>query len=47
MVAGELADVSAVVSTQVPQWFETDTKKCGCDSPDNVMLSGRSTTARW
>ena len=42
MVAGELAEVSAVVSTQVPQWFETDTKKyVDVTSPDNVMLSGR------
>lgn len=42
MVAGELTEVSAVVSTQVPQWFETDTKKSvDVTSPDNVMLSGR------
>jgi len=42
MVAGELAEVSAVVSTQVPQWYETDTKKyVDVTSPDNVMLSGR------
>jgi len=42
MVAGELAEVSALVSTQVPQWFETDTKKyVDVTSPDNVMLSGR------
>ena len=42
MVAGELTEVSAVVSTQVPQWFETDTKKSvDVTSPDNIMLSGR------
>lgn len=42
MVAGELADVSAIVSTQVPQWFETDTKKyVDVTAPDNVMLTGR------
>ena len=42
MVAGELAEVSAVVSTQVPQWFETDTKKTvDVTAPDNVMLTGR------
>ena len=42
MVAGELAEVSAVVSTQVPQWFERDTKKyVDVTSPDNVMLAGR------
>ena len=42
MVAGELAEVSAVVSTQVPQWFETDTKKyVDVTSPDNIMIQGR------
>ena len=42
MVAGELAEVAAVVSTQVPQWFETDTKKyVDVTSPDNVLLAGR------
>ena len=42
MVAGELTEVSAVVSTQVPQWFETDTKKSvDVTSPDNIMLVGR------
>lgn len=42
MVAGELAEVSAVVSTQVPQWYETDTKKSvDVTSPDNIMLTGR------
>jgi predicted dehydrogenase len=42
MVAGELVEVSALVSTQVPQWFESDTQKyVDVTSPDNVMLSGR------
>jgi predicted dehydrogenase len=42
MVAGELAEVSATVSTQVPQWFETDTKNyVDVTSPDNIMLTGR------
>jgi len=42
MVAGELTEVSAVVSTQVPQWFETDTKKSvDVTSPDNIMVVGR------
>src|SRR3970040_2039304 len=42
MVGGELTEVSAVVSTQVPQWFETDTKKyVDVTSPDNIMLTGR------
>jgi len=42
MVVGELTEVAAVVSTQVPQWFETDTKKyVDVNSPDNIMLSGR------
>ena len=42
MVAGELTEVSAVVSTQVPQWFETDTRKyVDVTSPDNIMIQGR------
>jgi predicted dehydrogenase len=42
MVVGELTEVSAVVSTQVPQWFESDTKKyVDVTSPDNIMLTGR------
>lgn len=42
MVAGELTEVSATVSTQVPQWFESDTKKyVDVTSPDNIMLTGR------
>jgi predicted dehydrogenase len=42
MVVGELAEVSAVVSTQVRQWFETDTKQyVDTTAPDNVMIHGR------
>jgi predicted dehydrogenase len=42
MVVGELTEVSAMVSTQVPQWFETDTKKyVDVTSPDNIMVQGR------
>jgi predicted dehydrogenase len=42
MVVGELTELSAIVSTQVPQWFETDTKKyVVVTSPDNVMIQGR------
>ena len=42
MVVGELAEVSAIVSTQVPQWFETDTKKyVDVTSPDNIVVQGR------
>ena len=41
MVAGELAEVAAVVSTQVSQWFETDTKKTvDVTAPDNIILTG-------
>ena len=42
MVVGEPAEVSAIVSTQVPQWFETDTKKyVDVTSPDNILVQGR------
>jgi predicted dehydrogenase len=42
MVVGELAELSAIVATQVPQWFETDTKKLvDVTSPDNIMVQGR------
>jgi len=42
MVVGELNELSAIVSTQVPQWFETDTKKyVDVTSPDNIMVHGR------
>lgn len=42
MVVGELTEVSAIVDTQVPQWFETDTKKyVDVTSPDNIVVQGR------
>ena len=42
MVLGELTELSAIVSTQVPQWFETDTKKyVDVTSPDNIIVQGR------
>jgi predicted dehydrogenase len=42
MVVGELTEVSAIVGTQVPQWFETDTKKyVDVTSPDNIIVQGR------
>jgi len=42
MVVGELIEVSAVVSTRVPQWFETDTGKyVDVTSPDNILIQGR------
>jgi predicted dehydrogenase len=42
MVVGELTELSAIVSTQVPQWFESDTKKyVDVTSPDNIMVQGR------
>ena len=42
MVVGELTEVSAMVSTQVLQWFETDTKKyVDVTSPDNIVVQGR------
>jgi predicted dehydrogenase len=42
LVVGELAELSATVSTQVPQWFESDTKKyVDVTSPDNIIVQGR------
>src|ERR671919_266186 len=42
MVVGELTELSAIVATQVPQWFETDTKKyVDVTSPDNIVVQGR------
>ncbi|MSP78801.1 MAG: Gfo/Idh/MocA family oxidoreductase [Dehalococcoidia bacterium] len=42
MVVGEITEVSGIVSTQVPQWYETDTKRyVDVTAPDNVMISGR------
>ncbi|MGH8648879.1 MAG: Gfo/Idh/MocA family protein [Burkholderiales bacterium] len=42
MVVGEFTEVSAIVSTQVKQWFESDTKKCvDTTAPDNILIQGR------
>jgi len=41
-VAGNFARVACVVTTQAPQWYETDTKQMvDVTSPDNVMVSGQ------
>lgn len=41
MCLGEFEEVSAVVSTRVPQWYESDTKRMvDVTSPDNVLISG-------
>lgn len=41
MVVGELSEVSAVVTTQAKQWFETDTKKfVDTTAPDNITIHG-------
>ncbi|MGH8633695.1 MAG: Gfo/Idh/MocA family protein [Burkholderiales bacterium] len=42
MVVGELTEVSALVTTRVPKWFETDTKQyVDTTAPDNIMIQGR------
>src|SRR5512145_697120 len=42
MVVGELTEVSAIVTTRVPRWFETDTKKyVDTTAPDNIIIHGR------
>ena len=42
MCVGELQEVSAVVSTQVPSWFESDTNRyVDVTSPDNILVSGK------
>ena len=39
---GSFAELSTVVSTQVPQWYETDNQRfVDVTSPDNVLVSGR------
>ncbi|NQW22021.1 MAG: Gfo/Idh/MocA family oxidoreductase [SAR202 cluster bacterium] len=41
-VAGDFSEVSAIVSTQVPQWLETETQKMlDVTAPDNILVSGR------
>jgi predicted dehydrogenase len=42
MVVGELTEVSAIVTTRVAQWFESDTKKyVDTTAPDNILIQGR------
>jgi len=42
MCVGEFREVSAVVSTQVPQWHETDTDRMvDVTAPDTILVSGR------
>jgi predicted dehydrogenase len=42
MCVGEFAEVSAVVSTQVPHWHETDTDRMvDVTAPDTILVSGR------
>jgi predicted dehydrogenase len=41
-VAGSFARVACMVTTQAPQWYETDTKQMvDVTSPDNVLVSGQ------
>ena len=41
-IVGEFSSVSAVVSTQARQWFETDTQRyVDVTASDNVLVSGR------
>ena len=41
-VAGDFSEVSAVVSTQVPEWLETDTQQLlDVTAPDNILINGR------
>ena len=42
MCVGEITEVSAVVSTQIPRWYESDTNRyVDVTSPDNVLLGGK------
>ena len=41
-VAGEFSEVTSIVSTQVPQWLETDTQQMlDVTAPDNILVNGR------
>ena len=41
-VVGDFSEVSAVVSTQCDQWFETDTQQyLDVTAPDNILVSGK------
>lgn len=42
LCVGEFTEVSGVVSTQVPQWHETDTDRMvAVTAPDTIMVSGK------
>jgi predicted dehydrogenase len=42
MCVGEFVEVSTVVSTQVPQWHETDTDRLvDVTAPDTILVSGK------
>src|ERR671923_2151546 len=42
MCVGEFVEVSALVSTQVPQWHETDTDRMvDVTAPDTILVSGK------
>ena len=41
-IVGDFSQVSTVVSTQCPQWLETDTQQMlDVTAPDNILVSGR------
>ena len=41
-VAGNFVRVSCLVTTQAPQWYETDTKRLvDVTSPDNILVGGK------
>jgi len=41
-VVGDFSRLSAMVTTQVPQWLEVDTQRLlGVTAPDNVLVSGQ------
>jgi predicted dehydrogenase len=41
-IVGDVRELSAVVSTQVPQWLEVDTQRLvDVTAPDNILVSGR------
>jgi predicted dehydrogenase len=43
-VVGDFAEVSAIVSTQCSQWYETDTDQyLDVTAPDNILINGRLT----
>jgi predicted dehydrogenase len=43
-IVGDFRQVSAVVTTQVPQWLEVDTQRLvDVTAPDNILVSGQLT----